>query len=609
MRETVVLKNGKRVLLRPVALSDAEGLFRYFRGLSPQSRAFFHPHPFEIEDARRIARDAANTDSVRVVAIAGDEVVGYAFIQKQNYTPRIPVLGIGIADAYQNAGLGRKMMDILTAASRARGHEGIDLNVYKNNERAIRLYSVLGFRIIGETSDHKQHSMRLRFSDLESPFKYRGIYLHPIPWSLNRLTADTWSPADWRWYLDLLHSAGANFLKIYVWPTQYFHPDYPETHPNEWRYRVLCGALAYARMLGLNTCVGFSNNTVPPFLWHRYPELRAEASGFRGITFCWHRGKMKLLPLQQHLIDTFLPVADSFMLWFAEPGLCQCYACTPYSRVIFDSMAAAQSHLEGRKPLYLSFWRFAQIEQGERGRPNPHLRARVLGVLKPGDMILADESDPDLFRMAADCRVEALRLAFFTDPEDGTERANVLPRPRLSRIEEAVRASQQAGHAGIAGYRLTPYTQFASDWTLMRKMLNPRHSAADCLADLARRLSPVQDIGIDLSEGLLALDNWWETRDSRQIQRSLKHFERLRRRGSGLLSGLADGVSVIYALAAAMRDGSSPEECTLKLQKAMSASPLFQAYTLDHLWAETRARAFLHQRTLWWLDYLKSGEK
>jgi len=604
VQETIVLKGSSRITLRSVEASDAEVLFRYFKGLSPQSRAFFHPHPFEYEDARRIARDAANPDNVRIVATVGDEIVGYAFIQKQSHSPHIPVLGIGIADSHQNVGLGRRMMEHLISVARGRGHEGIDLTVYKDNLRAIRLYSTLGFRITGETGDHKQHAMRLRFADLETPFRHRGIYLHPIPWNLTRLTVDTWSVLDWRWYLELLHSAGANALMIYIWPTQYYHPHYPETLPNEWRYRVFKEALSYARILGLKTCVGFTNNTVPPFLWHRYPELRAEGAGYKGITFCWHRGKMKLLPLQQHLIDTFVEAADGFMLWFAEPGLCDCYACSPYSRVIFDSISAVQSHLDGRKPLHLSLWRFLEIEKGEKGRPNPNLRARILGTLRPGDLILTDESDPDTFRMAARQKVDAVRLAFFLDPEDGTERASILPHPRFSRIERAIENTLEQRLPGMLGYRLTPYTQFVSDWVLMRKLLSPARSVPECLDDLCHHLFPLSDGCIDMLEGMLDLDRWWETRELQHLRRAVAHMERLRRRSGGLINGLADGVAILNLLCQCFEAGISADDCTLQLQRLMSNSPLFQAYTLDNLWEETRARAFLKQRVLWWLEYL-----
>ena len=97
-------------------------------------------------------------------------------------------------------------------------------------------------------------------------------------------------------------------------------PDEPGLACNEWRYRVWREALAYARVMGMETWVGFSTGTVPPSTWLRHPELRAQDVHYTGITLCWRRGKERILPFQEHLIDSFADVADSFVFWFADPG-------------------------------------------------------------------------------------------------------------------------------------------------------------------------------------------------------------------------------------------------------------------------------------------------
>ena len=129
------------------------------------------------------------------------------------------------------------------------------------------------------------------FADDETTFAVRGVYASSIPWSIAPLTTDTWSLDDWKWYLELLNAAGCNLLKLYIWPTQYFHPDEPGLASNAWRYRVWREALAYARVMGMETWVGFSTGTVPPSTSLRHPELRAEDVNYTGITLCWRRGR------------------------------------------------------------------------------------------------------------------------------------------------------------------------------------------------------------------------------------------------------------------------------------------------------------------------------
>jgi ribosomal protein S18 acetylase RimI-like enzyme len=45
--------------------------------------------------------------------------------------------------------------------------EGIELHVLKHNQRAIRLYRKLGFKVVGDTDNGRQWIMVLRFNDDE----------------------------------------------------------------------------------------------------------------------------------------------------------------------------------------------------------------------------------------------------------------------------------------------------------------------------------------------------------------------------------------------------------------------------------------------------------
>ena len=135
------------------------------------------------------------------------------------------------------------------------------------------------------------------FADDDTPYTIRGVYASSIPWNIAPLTTDTWSLDDWKWYIELLNAAGCNLLKLYIWPTQYCHPDEPMLACNAWRYQVWHDALAYARVMGMETHVGFSSGTVPPLTWLRYPQLRAEDVNYTGITLCWQRGKERILAL------------------------------------------------------------------------------------------------------------------------------------------------------------------------------------------------------------------------------------------------------------------------------------------------------------------------
>lgn len=58
----------------------------------------------------------------------------------------IGYLGMQVHALYRGRGLGRRLMELLIQSSRSYGLEEIELEVYRSNTRAIRLYEYYGFR-------------------------------------------------------------------------------------------------------------------------------------------------------------------------------------------------------------------------------------------------------------------------------------------------------------------------------------------------------------------------------------------------------------------------------------------------------------------------------
>jgi len=142
--------------LRPLGPNDCDRMMDYFAGLGEVSRGFFHPHPFDRENAERICRDD-DAGTFRLVAESEGRVIGYAWFSRASEGHA--TVGIGIADAYQGRGLGRSLMEALTAEARRRQLPGLRLTVYEDNERAVELYSSCGYRVVGR--EGRQHVMDL----------------------------------------------------------------------------------------------------------------------------------------------------------------------------------------------------------------------------------------------------------------------------------------------------------------------------------------------------------------------------------------------------------------------------------------------------------------
>lgn len=149
--DPITLRDGTTLAVRPLTAAVAAGLARFAAGLGPASRAFFLPHAFDDPTlARHVARHARGAD-LSLVAEAAGVVAGYAFLWE--FDRPVPLLGLGVADAWQGRGLGGALLDRLTGAARAAGRHGIELTTVPGNRRARALYASRGFREAGEVDN------------------------------------------------------------------------------------------------------------------------------------------------------------------------------------------------------------------------------------------------------------------------------------------------------------------------------------------------------------------------------------------------------------------------------------------------------------------------
>lgn len=148
---TLTARNGATIEVRPLADGDAPLLARFNAELSEASRGCFLPHAYDAETlAAIIARTEQGADRA-YIALADGDIAGYFFLWE--FEMDVPVLGVGIADVWQNQGLGRRFLEILIGDARCAGRMGIELTTLPDNARAFALYESLGFVHIGDTDN------------------------------------------------------------------------------------------------------------------------------------------------------------------------------------------------------------------------------------------------------------------------------------------------------------------------------------------------------------------------------------------------------------------------------------------------------------------------
>ena len=96
---------------------------------------------------RRLVLDSLRAGAVHVVAVAGDEVVGWCDLRPKA-APTLrhsAVLGMGVVAVYRGQGIGNRMLAPTLELAWARGIRRAELNVRSDNTAAIALYRRFGF--------------------------------------------------------------------------------------------------------------------------------------------------------------------------------------------------------------------------------------------------------------------------------------------------------------------------------------------------------------------------------------------------------------------------------------------------------------------------------
>ncbi len=148
---TLVARNGTALEIRLLGEADVGGLQRFNASLSEVTRAVFLPHAYDDATVRRfVERNRAGEDRSYVLE-AGPDVIGYFFLWEFKHP--VPILGIGLADAWQRQGLGEAMIRRLIDDARAAERDAIELTTVPGNARAFRLYRRLGFEHVGDVDN------------------------------------------------------------------------------------------------------------------------------------------------------------------------------------------------------------------------------------------------------------------------------------------------------------------------------------------------------------------------------------------------------------------------------------------------------------------------
>jgi acetyl coenzyme A synthetase (ADP forming)-like protein len=157
----VLLKDGSRMMLRPIRREDTDSWLAFVSRLSRRTQYLrFHSLPkLTMEEAIRFCTvDYINTFAF-VAEVLGDQRQDIVAIGRYY---RLPIkhsaeVALVIEDAYQGKGIGTKLMEWLTNVARENGITTFEADVLAENEEMMTVFRDYGFHITSELQEGVYH--------------------------------------------------------------------------------------------------------------------------------------------------------------------------------------------------------------------------------------------------------------------------------------------------------------------------------------------------------------------------------------------------------------------------------------------------------------------
>ncbi len=196
IEKVITLKDGSSLTLRSPNEADAEGMLAYLRKTAGETDHLLRT-PEEVtltkDEEKAYLRGVLDSPrSMMVCAFRGPEPIGCVSFRPVGDRQRVrhrAECGIALCRDFWGLGLGSLLMrEMLREAGNA-SYEQMELTVYADNGRAIRLYERLGFRVWGRRLNackmpdgdcRDDLLMGLLLKDFDTEWEWEGPYLGDV---------------------------------------------------------------------------------------------------------------------------------------------------------------------------------------------------------------------------------------------------------------------------------------------------------------------------------------------------------------------------------------------------------------------------------------------
>jgi len=146
---------GKKCYLSPVDVNDVDKFVEWLNDLELTKYLLIYPHIISIENEKGFLEKLSNEHTYSIIENDTNELIGNCGFNNIDHINQTAEVGIFIGNKkFWNKGYGTEALSLLLDYGfKALNLHNVFLKVYSFNERAVKSYEKIGFKIIGKTRE------------------------------------------------------------------------------------------------------------------------------------------------------------------------------------------------------------------------------------------------------------------------------------------------------------------------------------------------------------------------------------------------------------------------------------------------------------------------
>jgi len=474
--------------------------------------------------------------------------------------------------------------------------------------------------------EHRKDPFSRKWDMEEKPqFSIREMQVAPYRFGASygfaALSPDRWSLEEWKEYVDFMRLC--NMTTLVMASHRAYHPDYPQSWREKWRYEVWKEVMEYCHQVGIKFNWYINPNLVTQQCFWDNPDKQGdqEAGAWYGNGLSWSKGKDLILQNQKYAFDYFrgmngleIIYSDGGGFSFDEPDPVSYFAdaTRSYIKLMREAGNDAQfvywnwvlyfwSAVMIPEPILQKYPKYRTMQDDViplLPKDVAWLDASVLTAIQNWAPFIHARGNPPLREGVLIGKEHGFKpvidFFWYMNPEFSV---NMFPHPFIRRgIQEAQYARDELGVNGVEGYRLAPPCKFIEDYVYFRVASDPSLTQEQIVNELAGLLAEKPESQQQVKEAINILEQFWTTHRLEDIEKAEKLFrELLAQEHSKNLQYIGNGVTFLtYIVRMAQPGVTAAQKNKLKRELYQTVKPMyiFQGLTADIVWLPEAVRFF-----------------